>query len=58
MMSFEVRRKNDDKINYIDEVLEILLMNIKDITLEQAIELSKRGLNFIIRDGVLKGFTK
>lgn len=53
-----MRRKNDDKINYIDEVLEILLMNIKDITLEQAIELSKRGLNFIIRDGVLKGFTK
>lgn len=53
-----MRRKNDDKINYIDEVLEMLLMNIKDITLEQAMELSKQGLNFIIRDGVLKGFTK
>lgn len=58
MMSFEEYRKNDDKINYIDEVLEMLLMNIKDITLEQAMELSKQGLNFIIRDGVLKGFTK
>lgn len=57
-MSFEVCHKNDDKIKYIDEVLEMLLMNIKDITLEQAMELSKQGLNFIIRDGILKGFTK
>lgn len=57
-MSFEVRHKNDDKIKYIDEVLEMLLMNIKDITLEHAMELSKQGLNFIIRDGILKGFTK
>lgn len=57
-MSFEVRHKNDDKIKYIDEVLEMLLMNIKDITLEQAMELSKQCLNFIIRDGILKGFTK
>ena len=36
----------------------MLLINIKDITLEQAIELSKQGLNFIIGDGMLKGFTK
>ncbi len=57
-MSFEVCHKNDDKIKYIDEVLEMLLINIKDITLEQAMELSKQGLNFIIRDGMLKGFTK
>lgn len=34
------------------------LKNIKNITITEAMEYSKLGLCFIIRDGKIKGFTK
>lgn len=34
------------------------VINIKQITLEQAMHYSNLGVNFIIRDGKLKGFSK
>ena len=36
----------------------MLFINIKDITLEDVIKLHEQGLNFIIKDGKIKGFTK
>lgn len=36
----------------------MLIKDIKKITLEDARELSKKGIFFIIHDGKLKGFTK
>ena len=36
----------------------MLLRNIKNISIAEAIEISKRGLFFKIQDGKIKGFTK
>lgn len=36
----------------------MLLINIKNITIEEVLELSRMGLNFIIKDGSIKGFTR
>ena len=36
----------------------MLLKNIKNITIAEAIEAAEKGIYFIIKDGMLKGFTK
>lgn len=36
----------------------MLLINIKNITIEEVIKLHEKGLSFIIKDGVIKGFTR
>lgn len=36
----------------------MLLKNIKNITIAEAIEAAEKGIYFIIRDGKIKGFTK
>ena len=36
----------------------MLLKNIKKITIAEALEMTKKGFYFIIRDGEIKGFTK
>ena len=36
----------------------MLLKNIKNITIAEAIEAAEKGICFIIKDGKIKGFTK
>lgn len=36
----------------------MLLKDIKNITIAEAIEAAEKGIYFIIRDGKIKGFTK
>ena len=36
----------------------MLLKDIKNITIAEAIEAAENGIYFIIRDGKIKGFTK
>lgn len=36
----------------------MLLKNIKNITIAEAIEAAEKGIYFIIKDGKIKGFTK
>ena len=36
----------------------MLLKNIKNITIAEAMEAAEKGIYFIIRDGKIKGFTK
>lgn len=36
----------------------MLVKNIKDITINQAIILASKGIYFIVKDGKIKGFTK
>ena len=34
-----------------------MLKDIKNITIEEMIDMSEKGLYFIVRDGAIKGFT-
>lgn len=36
----------------------MLLKNIKNITIVEAMEAAQKGIYFIIKDGKIKGFTK